>query len=64
METLSALLAIYAGNSLVPGEFHAQRPVTWSFGVFFDLRLNKGLSKQAWGWWFETLSTQYDVIVM
>ena len=28
-----------------------------SFGVFFDLRLNKRLSKQpAWGWWFETPS--------
>ena len=25
-------------------------------GVFFDLRLNKRLSKQSWGWWFETLS--------
>ena len=36
------------------GEFHAQRPVTRSFGVFFDLRLNKRLSKQPWGWWFET----------
>ena len=24
--------------------------------VFFDLRLNKRLSKQWWGWWFETLS--------
>ena len=23
--------------------------------VFFDLRLNKRLSKQSWGWWFETL---------
>ena len=23
---------------------------------FFDLRLNKRLSKQPWGWWFETLS--------
>ena len=22
----------------------------------FDLRLNKQLSKQSWGWWFETLS--------
>ena len=39
-----------------PGEFHAQRPVTRSFDVFFDLRLNKRLSKQSWGWWFETLS--------
>ena len=46
METFSALLAICAGNSSVPGEFPAQRPVTRSFGVFFDLRLNKRLSKQ------------------
>ena len=56
METFSALLAICAGNSPVPGEFPTQRPVTRSFGVFFDLRLNKRLSKQWWGWWFETLS--------
>ena len=56
METLSALLAICAGNSPVPGEFPAQRPVTRSFHVFFDLRLNKALSKKSWGWWFETLS--------
>ena len=56
METFSALLAICAGNSPVPGEFHAQRPMTRSFDVFFDLRLNKRLSDQSWGWWFETLS--------
>ena len=24
--------------------------------IFFDLRLNKPLSKQSWGWWFETQS--------
>ena len=24
--------------------------------IFFDLRLNQPLSKQSWGWWFETLS--------
>ena len=41
---------------MVTGEFPAQRPVTRSFDVFFDLRLNKLLSKQPWGWWFETLS--------
>ena len=64
METFSALLAICAGNSPVPGEFPAQRPVTRSFEVFFDLRLNKRLSKQSWGWWFETLSLHYDVTVM
>ena len=56
METFSALLAICARNSPVPGEFPTQRPVTRSFAVFFDLRLNKRLSKQSWGWWFETLS--------
>ena len=55
METFSALLAICAGNSLAPGEFPVQRPVTRSFDVFLDLRLNKRLSKQSWGWWFETL---------
>ena len=33
-----------------------KRPVTRSFDVFFDLRLNKRLSKQSWGWWFETPS--------
>ena len=44
MEAFSALLAICAGNS------PAQRPVTRSFDVFFDLRLNKLLSKQSWGW--------------
>ena len=32
-----------------------QRPVTRS-DVFFDLRLNKRLSNQSWGWWFETPS--------
>ena len=26
------------------------------FDVYFDLRLNKRLSKQSWGWWFETPS--------
>ena len=56
MESFSVLLAICAGNSPVPGEFPTQRPVTRSFGVFFDLRLNKRLTKQSWGWWFEALS--------
>ena len=50
METLSALLAICA----VPGEFPQQRPVTRSFDVFMNLHPNKRLSKQWWGWWFET----------
>ena len=56
METFSALLAICAGNSPVLGEFPAQRPVTRSFDVYFDLRPNKRLSLQSWGLWFETPS--------
>ena len=54
METFSALLALCARNSPVAGEFPAQRPVRRSFDVFFDLRLNKWLSKPSWGWWLET----------
>ena len=44
------------GEFTGPGEFPTQRPVTRSFDIFFDLRLNKRLSKHSWGWWFETLS--------
>ena len=64
METFCSLPAIRAGNSPVSGEFPTQRPVTRSFDAFFDLRLNKRLCKQSWGWWFQTLSRPYDVIVM
>ena len=32
------------------------RAVTRNFDVFFDLCPNKRLSKQWWGWWFETQS--------
>ena len=56
METISALLALCAGNSQVNGEFPSQRPVTRGFAGFFDLCLNKQLSNQTWGWGFETLS--------
>ena len=56
METFSALLALCADNSPVYGEFPAQRPMTQSFDVFFDLRLIKQLSKHLRDWWFETLS--------
>ena len=56
MEILSSLLVLCAGNSPVTGEFPAQRPVTRSFDIFFDLCLNKGMSKQSWGWWFDTPS--------
>ena len=56
MDTFSALLALCAGNASVAGEIPAQRPVTRSFDVFFDLPLDKQLSKQSWGWWFKTPS--------
>ena len=46
METFFVLLVICVGNSPVTGEFPVQRPVTRNFNVFFDLRLNKRLSKQ------------------
>ena len=41
MEIFSALLALCAGNSSVTGEFPIQRPVTWNFGAFFDMCLEK-----------------------
>ena len=41
MEAFSLLLAFCAGNSPVTGEFPTQRPVTQSFDVFFDLRLEQ-----------------------
>ena len=47
---------VTAGNSSVTGEFPSHRLVTWSFDVFFDLRLNKWLSKQLRRRWFETPS--------
>ena len=47
------------GDSPVSGEFPAQRPVTRSFDVFFDLRLNKRLSQPTWGY-----RAHYDATVM
>ena len=61
METFSALLAICAGNSPVTGEFLTQRPVTRSFDVFFDLHLNKRLSKAGD---LRLHRAHYDVTVM
>ena len=56
METFSALLALCEGNSPVTGGFPSQRTVIRSFDIFYDLRLNKRLSKQSKRLWFETLS--------
>ena len=49
---------ICAGNSSVLRWIPTKWPVMRSFDVFFDLRPNIRLSKQSWGWWFETPSRQ------
>ena len=54
MDTFSALLALCERNPLATGEFPPQRPVTRSFAIFFDPRLNKRLSKELRRWWFKT----------
>ena len=51
METFSALLALCG-------------TVTQSFGVYFDLRLNKRLCKQSWTGDFRRIRPHYDVTVM
>ena len=52
MVTFSMLLALCERNSLVTRELPSQGPMTQSFDVFFDLRLNKWLGKQSVDWWF------------
>ena len=47
MKEFSALQAFCVGNSPVTGKYPSQKPVTWSIDVFFDLRMNKSLSKQS-----------------
>ena len=64
METFSVLLAICAGNSPVIGEFPAQRPVTLSFDVFFDLCLNEGWVNSHVAGDLRRHHTHYDVTVM
>ena len=55
--TATGLMASSNGNIFrVTGEFPSQRPVTRRFYVFFDLRLNKRLSKRSGRRWFETPS--------
>ena len=58
------LLAPCEGNPSVIGGFPSQRPVTQSFDIFFDLRLNKRLNKQSGRRWFETHRDHHDVIVI
>ena len=64
METFFAILAMCAGNSPVTGEFPAQRQVTRSFNVFFDLRLNKRSVNNREAGDSRRQRAHYDVIVM
>ena len=57
---LQAESRIYLGyrKEVRQGQYVEDVIVTASMSVmwrFFDLRLDKRLSKQSWGWWFETL---------
>ena len=65
METFSALLAICAGNSPVPGEFPTQRPVTlWA--LMFTLicaRINGWVNNREAGD-LRRYRAHYDVVVM
>ena len=47
IETFSAILGLCEGNQPVTGDSPQKRPVTRSFDVFFDLRLNKRLGQQS-----------------
>ena len=61
---METFVAICAGNSAVPGEFPAQRPVTRSFDVFFDLRLNDDWVNNREAGDLRRYRAHYDVIVM
>ena len=64
METFPALLAICAGNSPVPGDFPAQKPVTWSFDVFFIcVRITNWVNNSEAGD-LRRYRAHHDVIVM
>ena len=64
METFSALLAIFAVNSPVTSEFPTQSPVTRSFDVFFDLRLNNGLVNNRQAGDLRRQRAHYNVTIM
>ena len=64
METLSTLLAICAGNSLVTSEFPAKRPVTWNFNGFYDLHWINGWVNNREAGDLRHHCAHYDVTVM
>ena len=64
METFSASLALCVGNSPATGEFPSQRPVTQSFDIFVDVRLNNGWVNNREAGDLRRYRTHYDVTVM
>ena len=54
----------FCGEFTGPGEFPTQRPVTRSFDVFFDLRLNKRLNNNREVGDLRRYRAHFDVIVM
>ena len=64
METFSALLAICAENSPVPGEFPAQRPVTRSFDVSLISARKNGWVNNGEAGDLRHHHAHYDVTVM
>ena len=64
METFSALLAIYVGNSPVPGEFPAHRPVTRSFDIFLICVWINGWVNNREAGDLRRYRAHYDVIVI
>ena len=51
---------IFLVTGILCREFPSQRPVTQSFDVFFDLRLNKRLSNSVWNDQSPTRSVRPD----
>ena len=64
METFSALLAICEGKSPVTGELPIERPMTRSFVVFLDLRLNNDWINNREAGNLRRHCVHYDVTVM
>ena len=61
---ISTLLALCSGISSVTSEFPSQRPMMQSFDVFFDLGLNKWLSKHPGAGDLRCHCAHYDITVM
>ena len=64
LETFSTSLVLCEGNAPVIDGFPSQRPVTRSSDVFFDLQLNKRLSKNIDAGDLRRHRAHYDVTVM